>query len=72
MGRAAGVPVGAVAEVRCTDPRSRKRDTPEGITQRFHVSLYKVDPRIDSLARNLLSIEVCRSALLDEPMDTRP
>jgi len=48
-------PVQSVADMRRTDARRRKRDTPEGVTQGFHVSVYKVDPSIDSLACNLLS-----------------
>jgi len=50
-----GHPVEAIADVRGTDARSRKRDGPEGVTQGFQVSVYKVDPRIDVFARNLLS-----------------
>jgi hypothetical protein len=41
--------------VRRTDARRRERDSPEGVTQGFQVSVYKVDPRIDVFARNLLS-----------------
>jgi hypothetical protein len=50
-----GHPESSVTEHRRTDPRRRERDAPEGVTQGFHVSLYKVDPRLDSFARNLLS-----------------
>jgi hypothetical protein len=72
--RAAGVghPERSVSDMRRTDARRRKRDTPEGVTQGFHVSLYKVDPRLDSFARNLLSKDDCRAALLDEPVEVRP
>jgi hypothetical protein len=52
--------------VRRTDARRRERDRPEGVTQGFHVSVYKVDPRIAVLARNLLSNDDCRLALLNE------
>jgi hypothetical protein len=65
-------PVVSVSDVRRTDARSRKRDTPEGVIQGFHVSVYKVDPRIDVLACNLLSKHSCRSELLDEPVPRRP
>lgn len=42
------------------------------MTQAFHVSLYKVDPRIDVLARNLLSKDRCRHSLTDEMEEVRP
>ena len=48
-------PESALAGLRSADARSRERDTPEGVTQGLHVSLYKVDPRINVAARNLLS-----------------
>jgi len=65
---AAGVghPERSISDVRRTDARRRKRDTPEGVTHAFQVSVHKVDPRIDSLARNLLSKEDWRAALRDE------
>jgi hypothetical protein len=50
-----GHPEESVSDVRRTDARRRKRDSPEGVTQGFQVSVYKVDPRLDSLACNLLS-----------------
>jgi hypothetical protein len=59
-------PVEAVSDVRRTDARRRKRDRPEGVTQGFHVIVYKVDPRISVLARNLLSKNDWRAALLNE------
>jgi hypothetical protein len=52
--------------MRRTDARRRKRDRPEGVTQGFQVSVYKVDPRVCVLARNLLSKDACRLALADE------
>jgi hypothetical protein len=61
-------PVASVADVRCPDARSRERDRPEGVGQGFHVILNKVDPEVDRLARNLLSKDDWRPALLDEPM----
>jgi hypothetical protein len=50
-----GHPVASIADVRGTDARSRKRDTPKGVAQSFQVRLNKVEPRPDSLTRNLLS-----------------
>ena len=67
-----GHPVVSVADVRSTDARRRERDTPEGVTHAFHVSLYKVDPRICVLARNLLSKESCRLSLRDEVLPGGP
>ncbi len=61
-----GHPVEPVADVRGTDARSRKRDRPDGVVHGFHVILYKVDPSIRVVARNLLSKNNCRSALADE------
>jgi hypothetical protein len=58
--------------VRRTDARSRESECPEGVTQAFQVSAYKVDPRIDVLACNLLTNDDCRSALLDEPVECGP
>jgi hypothetical protein len=58
--------------VRGADARSRERHAPEGVTHGFQVSVYKVDPRACSLARNLLSKDFCRVALADEPGEVRP
>jgi len=67
-----GHPVRSVSDMRRTDPRSRKRDTPEGVTHCFHVSLYKVDPRLCVFARNLFSKHDWRTTLLDKPLEWRP
>ncbi|MFC3470176.1 hypothetical protein ACFOHT_09945 [Massilia oculi] len=61
-----GHPIVPVADVRRTDARRRERDTPEGVTHGFQVSVYKVDPYIDVFARNLLSKDDWRLALRDE------
>jgi hypothetical protein len=58
--------------VRRTDARRRKRNTPEGVTQAFHVSVYKVDPRVSVLARNLFSKDACREMLGDEVVEGGP
>jgi hypothetical protein len=58
--------------VRGTDARRRESDRPDGIGQAFQVIAYKVEPRFCVLARNLLSIEDCRSALADEVEEVRP
>jgi hypothetical protein len=58
--------------MRRTDARSRERDTPKGVTHAFHVSVYKVDPSIDSLACNLLSKDDWRAALVDKVLPGGP
>ena len=65
-------PEQSVTDVRRTDARRRKRDGPEGVTQGFQVSVYKVDPRVDSFARNLLSKDDCRAALGDNVVEGGP
>jgi len=65
-------PVRSISDVRRTDARSRERDTPEGVTQAFQVSVYKVDPSIDSLARNLLSKHDWGATLRDEVLPGGP
>ena len=67
-----GHPVKSVTDVRRTDARRRKRDRPEGVTQGFQVSVYKVDPRACVAARNLLSKHCWRSALRDEVVEGWP
>jgi hypothetical protein len=52
--------------VRCADARSRERDRPEGVTQGFHVSVYKVDPNICVFTCNLLTKDDWRLTLADE------
>jgi hypothetical protein len=65
-------PVQPVSDVRRTDARRRKRDRPEGVTQGFHVSVYKVDPSVCVFACNLLTKDDVRLALLDEMVEGRP
>jgi hypothetical protein len=50
--------------MRGTDARSRKRDKPKGVVHCFHVSLYKIEPGIDS--RNLFAKYQLRASLADE------
>jgi hypothetical protein len=72
VGQADAKPVVSISDVRRTDARSRERDTPEGVAHAFHVSVYKVDPSICVLARNLLSKDDCRPALRDEVLPGGP
>jgi hypothetical protein len=67
-----GHPIRSVADVRGADARSRERNTPEGVTHAFQVSVYKVDPSIDSLACNLLAKDDCRATLVDEMLPGGP
>jgi hypothetical protein len=67
-----GHPIKSVSDVRRTDARRRERDRPEGVTHGFHVSVYKVDPRVCVLACNLLSNDDCRLALFDEMVEGWP
>uniref|UniRef100_A0AAU8GSB6 Uncharacterized protein n=1 Tax=Pseudomonas phage PACT201 TaxID=3230130 RepID=A0AAU8GSB6_9VIRU len=57
-----------LTDVRGTDARRRKRDSPEvQYSIGFQVSLYKVEPRLRVLACNLLTKDFSRAALADEP-----
>jgi hypothetical protein len=67
-----GQPESAMAWVRRTEARRRKRDTPEGVTQGFHVSLYKVEPSVAVTACNLLAKDALRAALGLEPVEGGP
>jgi hypothetical protein len=58
--------------MRGADARRRKRDRPEGVTQGFHVSLYKVDPYISVFAANLLTKDNDRASLSNEVVPGRP
>jgi hypothetical protein len=66
VGLADANPIHSIADVWRADARRRKRDRPEGVTQGFQVSLYKVDPHICAFASNLFSKDDCRAALADE------
>ena len=67
-----GHPVQPVSDVRSTDARSRERDRPKGVVQDFQVIVNKVEPRLCSLARNLLSKQDWRAALADEVVPSGP
>jgi hypothetical protein len=62
----------ALPEVGRTDATSRDRTRPNGVTHSFQVIRYKVEPSPSSLARNLLSKNDWRSALVDEPLPSGP
>jgi hypothetical protein len=54
------------------DARSAEIDRPAGVARSFQVRLNKVEPAETVLARNLLSRDVRRAALLDEIVEVRP
>lgn len=58
--------------MRSADVRRRERDRPDGVTHGFQVCLYKVDPRVCVLARNLFSKDDWRAALADEAGEFGP
>jgi hypothetical protein len=65
-------PIGAVTDVRRTDARSRESERPDGKSQAFQVSVYKVEPRRRVTACNLFANDRDRSALLDKPVPCGP
>jgi hypothetical protein len=65
-------PVEPLSNVRCADARSAQIGGPNGISQCFQVSLYSGEPIPSSLARNLLSNDCWREALLNEIAEDRP
>ena len=54
------------------DARSAEIGSPNGVARSFQVSVNKVEPSEPILARNLLSKDRARSALLDEMEERRP
>jgi len=58
--------------MRGAEARSAGIHRPDGILRRFQVSEYKVEPSEAVLARNLLSNDVLRATLADEPMERGP
>ena len=67
-----GHPVQTLSLMRRTDAASRKCNRPAGVVRCFQVSRYKVEPRLSSLACNLLAKEPVRSTLADEPVEGGP
>jgi hypothetical protein len=65
-----GHPEKALADVRAAEARSRKIDRPDGVTDSFHVTVYKIEPC--ARARNLFTKHCCRAALVDETEPVRP
>src|SRR5208282_2884150 len=61
-----------LADVRSTDARSAQIRRPNGVTRSFQVSENKIEPLETVRARNLLSKDNWRTALLDETEPLRP
>jgi hypothetical protein len=64
--------VEALTDVRRTDARSAQISSPEGVARCFHVSAYSVEPREAVRARNLLSKDDWRPALVNKFEPPRP
>jgi len=62
----------ALSDVRRADARSAQISRPDGVSRCFHVSAYSVEPAEAVLARNLLSKDDCRAALVDEHVESGP
>lgn len=62
----------SLPDVRSTDARSRDTGCPEGVTDSFHVSLYKVEPAMSNRCFNLLTKDDVRLALCDEVVEGWP
>jgi len=58
--------------VRRADARSAQIGGPDGISHRFQVSAYSGEPKAAILARNLLSKDDWRAALVNETPEGRP
>jgi hypothetical protein len=54
------------------DARRAEIERPIGVARSFQVSLYKVDPSKSVFARNLLTKDDVRLALLDEVVESWP
>jgi hypothetical protein len=62
-----GHPPQSLPDVGRTDARRRKIDRPDGVTARFQVRRYKVEPHETVRARNLFAKDDIRAKLGDEP-----
>lgn len=65
-------PEESLPDVRTTDARNAEILRREGVILCFQVILYKVEPRKDTFARNLLSNNALRFADTDEVVECRP
>jgi len=62
----------ALADMRGADARSAQISRPDGVARCFQVSVYSVEPSEPVLARNLLSKDDWRAALIDEHVEGGP
>src|SRR5690606_33298521 len=67
-----GQPVKPLPDVRRADARSAQIGGPDCISQCFQVRAHSGEPSPSILARNLLSKDDWRPALIDEPSPMRP
>jgi hypothetical protein len=67
-----GHPVNAMPDDGRAEARSRGSTRPEGVTDPFHVSLYKVDPSTSVCTLNLFAKDKLRAALADEVVEGGP
>lgn len=70
--RGVGHPEQSRPDVRRTDATSWQYRRPAGVTFRFQVSEYSIDPSVSNRSRNLLSKDRCRMTLADNPKPRRP
>ena len=61
-----------LADMRGADARSAQIDSPNGVPRCFQVNVYSVEPAEAVLARNLLSKDNWRAALVDEHVENGP
>jgi hypothetical protein len=64
--------VESLTDVRRTDARRATIERPEGVTRRFHVIEYKVEPVEAILRRDLFAKDDIRAADVDEMVPGRP
>ena len=65
-------PVQSLSDMRRAEARSAGIDRPAGVSRRFQVSLYKVEPTESVFACNLLAKDELRTALFDEVVEGGP
>lgn len=68
----AGHPVQSLSDMRRTEARRAQINRPEGVSRRFHVSLYSVEPCEAVLARNLFANCHDRSERQSEGLECWP
>jgi hypothetical protein len=67
-----GHPEQPLSDVRRAEARSAQIGGPDGITQRFQVNAYSIEPFASKSTRSLFAKQCCRSSLGDESKKLRP